>query len=71
MELGPDGKIYWAGRKDGYIEVDGKNSHEEDYANNLEHFLYDPDKLKKVTPSAYDWIKKRFGDSFKLKEEKK
>lgn len=70
-ELEPDGKIYWNGRKDGYVEEDGRFSREEDYANNVEYFLYNPDKLKKVTPSAYDWIKKHFGESFKLKGGKK
>ena len=40
-------------------------------ADNLEHFLYGPDKLKKVTPEAYVWIKKRFGENFILKERKK
>ncbi len=71
MELEPNGKIFWVGRKDDYVEDDGKNSYEEDYANNLEHFLYNPDKLKKVTPSAYDWFKKRFGDKLKFKAGKK
>ena len=71
MELAPNGEIYWEGRKSGYIEEDGKLSHEEDYANNVEHFLYDPDNLKKVTLNAYDWIKKHFGGDFKLKGSKK
>ena len=71
IELEPDGKIYWARRKESYIEDDGGSSHEEDYANNLEHFLYNPDKLKKVTPEAYAWIRKHFGESFKLKKGKK
>lgn len=70
-ELETDGKLYWAGRKDGYIADDGKTSPEEDYANNLEQYLYDPDKLKKVTPSAYEWIKKKYGDKLKLKDKKK
>ncbi len=65
----PDRQFYWVGRKDGYIADDGKTSHEEDFANNLEHFLYDPDKLKKVTPSAHEWIKKKYGD--KLKDKKR
>lgn len=71
LELESNGKVYWTGRKEGYIEEDGRNSHEEDYANNVEHFLYDPDKLKKVTPKAYDWIKKRFGETFRLKKGQK
>lgn len=66
----PDRQFYWAGRKDGYIADDGRISHEEDFANNLEHFLFDSDKLKKVTPNAYEWIKKKYGDKLKLKDSK-
>jgi hypothetical protein len=71
LELKPDQKFYWEGRKDGYIEEDGDFSPEEDFANNLQHFLYSPDKLKKTTSEAYLWFHKRFGESFKLKEIKK
>lgn len=71
MELENDRKAYWVGRESGYVEEDGKSSREEDFANNIEHFLYDSDKLKKITPSAYDWIKKHYGEQFKLKEIKK
>lgn len=70
LEIEPNGKFYWVGRKNGYIADDGKTSHEEDYANNLEYFLYDPDKLKKATPSAYEWIKKKYGNRLKLKGKK-
>lgn len=65
-----DNKIYLEGRKSGYIAEDGRTSVEEDYANNLEHFLYSPDKLKKVTPEAYNWFNKAYKD-LKLKERKK
>lgn len=71
MKLEPNGIIDWEGRKDGYIEEDGKISYQEDYANNLEHYLYDPDKLKEITPSAYNWIRKHFGGDFRLKGQKK
>lgn len=65
-----DNKLYLEGRKSGYIAEDGRTSVEEDYANNLEHFLYSPDKLKKVTPEAYNWFNKTYKD-LKLKERKK
>lgn len=71
LEIEPDGNFYWVGRKDGYIADDGKASHEEDFANNLEHFLYEPDKLKKVTPSAYEWINKKYRNKLKLKDKKR
>ncbi len=70
FELGIDRKYYRIGRKSGYVEEDGNTSPEEDYANNLEYFIYNPDKLRQVTPNAYEWIKKRFGPKLKLKERK-
>ncbi len=71
LEMEADRNIYWVGRKDGYVEADGNYTHEEDYANNLEYFLFDPDKLKKVTPAAYAWFVKQFCEGFRLKESKK
>lgn len=71
LKIESDRNVYWVGRKDGYVEEDGKISYEEDYSNNLEHYLYDPDKLKRVTPSAYEWIKKHFGDGFQIKRQKR
>jgi hypothetical protein len=59
--------FYWTGRKDGYVEEDGAREPDEDFANNLDHFLFDPERLQKVTPKAYDWIKKQFSDKFKIK----
>ncbi|WP_413943460.1 hypothetical protein [Bdellovibrio sp. HCB-162] len=62
LELEKDNKYYWQGRKNGYVEEDGKMSPNEDYSNNFEHFINNPDKLKKTTPSAYEWYQKRYGD---------
>lgn len=64
-------KFFWIPRKEGYVAEDGKNASDEDYANNIEYYLYEPDKLKKVTPKAYDWIKTKFGSSFSQKKGKK
>ena len=71
LELDPEGTIFWAGRKVGYVEDDGKNSHEEDFANNVEYYLFRPEKLKKITPTTFDWIRKHFGENFKLQRAKK
>ena len=65
-----DQKIYWVPRKVGYVAEDGKNSTTEDYANNIEYYLFDSDKLKTETPKAYDWIRKHFGSDFGLKGKK-
>ncbi len=54
------------GRKSGYVEEDGVISPGEDFANNVEYYLSEPDKLKKVTPGAFEWIQQRFGRDFKL-----
>ncbi len=60
----------YVSRKDGYVQDDGRGSPEEDYANNIEFYLIEPDQLKKITPNAYEWIKRRFGDKFKLSNRK-
>ncbi len=70
LKLTDDRNIYWFGRSDGYVQDDGKNSFEEDYANNLEYYLFESDKLKKLTPGVYDWIRNHFGESFQLKRKK-
>ena len=56
----------WIQRKDGYVEEDGKISPDEDFANNVEYFLLESEKLKMITPHAYTWISKHFGANFKL-----
>ena len=53
-------KIYILPREKGYIEPDGANSAEEDYANNLEYFIHNSDKLKKISPKIYDWFVKKY-----------
>lgn len=52
-------------RKDGFVQDDGRVSPEEDFANNIEFFLNDPNTLKNTTLNAYQWIKSRYGDKFK------
>jgi hypothetical protein len=53
-------------RKGAFVDEDGKDSVEEDFANNLESFLFDPNSLKKITPSAYAWIERNFPKNFHL-----
>jgi len=54
-------KNKWISRKDGFVTDDGRISPEEDFANNLEFYLFHPEKLKTVTPNAHSWIKENFG----------
>ncbi len=58
-------------RKSGYVQEDGKLSIEEDFANNLEFLTFDESMLKKETPAAHDWLKKRYGDKMKLRQNEK
>jgi len=62
----PDGREVDVPRLFGYVEEDGKLFPSEDFANNVEYFLFDPGKLKEETPKAYNWIQKHFGDKFKV-----
>lgn len=53
-----------------FIESDSRVSIEEDFANHIEHYLFKNDSLKKNSPEAHKWIKKTFGENFKLQEMK-
>lgn len=56
-------------QRDGsFIVAAAKDSPEEDFANNIEAFLLDPNLLKNKVPTAYDWISKKYSKNFKLKE---
>jgi hypothetical protein len=50
--------------RDGFVEEDGKNSVDEDFANNIQYFLFNQSALKSKTPKVFDWISKRYGDKF-------
>ena len=49
-----------------FTEPDGMNSPEEDFANNVEYLLFDPQKLKTLTPSLLGWLRSFLGDKFVL-----
>ena len=59
--------IWIARDKGSFVEEDGFTSPTEDFANNLEYFLFDRNILTKTTPSADAWIVKHFGAGFKLR----
>lgn len=56
-----DGKSYLPGRLD-YVEEDGRSSVTEDFANNIEFFIFERKKLKETAPKVDAWIQKMFGD---------
>jgi hypothetical protein len=49
-----------------FVEEDGPESLPEDFSNNIEYYLFEPETLRRKAPKIHDWIKKKFGDSFKL-----
>jgi len=49
-----------------FVEKDGELSPDEDFANNIEYFLFEPETLKKKSNAVYLWIQKSFGSDFKL-----
>ncbi len=61
------GIIVYTGRKDGYVEKDGDFSPTEDFANNIEYYLFLPAILKSKTPTAFEWIKANLGDKILMR----
>ena len=56
----------WKNINNKFVEPDGSFSPSEDFANNMEYFLFDPVKLKMISPNAYGWIKQHYGDKLKI-----
>ncbi len=50
-----------------FVQPDGVDSPAEDFSNNIEYYLFNPKKLEAVSPSAYRWIEKHYGDKLKLR----
>jgi hypothetical protein len=57
----------WMERGKNYIYSDGWTSPEEDFANNIEAFLTEPQRLEALCPGIHFWIHEFFGDNFKLR----
>ncbi len=55
----------WA-RPGVFIEPDGKSQPEEDLANNIEYYLFEPNKLQKISPAIFNWIKNKLGRELKI-----
>ena len=51
---------------DQYVEQDGMESLTEDFSNDIDYFLFEPTVLRKKSPKVYDWIGKKFGDTFTI-----
>ncbi len=53
-----------------FVSSDGENGPDEDYANNIQYYLFHNKELQQKTPTAYEWIKNHFGDKFKIRGRK-
>ncbi len=56
----------WIATKSKFVEPDGIVAPQEDFANNIEYFLFNPTKLRLNSPDAYEWIQHHLGDKLKL-----
>ncbi len=54
--------------KETFLSDHGRDSVGEDFAINVEYYLFDPERLKKVTPRVYEWLKARYGDWLHLRD---
>ncbi|MCM2322221.1 MAG: hypothetical protein NDJ90_03060 [Oligoflexia bacterium] len=63
----PGGYVFVPNRDpEAFVAEDGPETMTEDFSNNVEYFLFEPQVLHRKTPKVYDWIKAKFGDNFKL-----
>jgi hypothetical protein len=60
----------WRNDRSKFVEPDGRDSPSEDFANNIQYFLFHPMKLRLFTPGAYEWISHHFGDKFNIRGRK-
>lgn len=64
IRLEPSGKLVPGRAAATFAESDGTISMTEDFANNVEYLLFDPQKLKALTPSLFAWLRTTLGDKF-------
>ncbi len=57
-------------RKDGFVEEDSRIGPEEDFANNVEYYLFDKAILEKKSNMIYNWIEINLSDDLFEKEKK-
>lgn len=51
-----------------FVEPDGKISADEDFANNIEFYVFESAKLKKASPNIYSWIDKNLSSLLKMEK---
>jgi hypothetical protein len=70
IRLDNSDKPFRVGRSQ-FVAPDGDQSPDEDFANNLEFYVYEPLKLKLKNPEIYVWFEIGYGDKIKKKQELK
>jgi hypothetical protein len=61
----PEGRPY---RDGNFVDPDGKFSADEDFANNIEFYLFEPKALKDKSPKIFEWIKTQLGKSLLMEK---
>lgn len=51
-----------------FLRSNGRQSPEEDFADNFEAYVLDPASFEQTVPKASSWMKKNFKDQFRLRE---
>ncbi len=65
-KIGPEGT---ESRPGNFVSPRSKDGPDEDFAENVYFFLFEPAKLKSTVPPAYEWISGKFSKNFKLKKD--
>jgi hypothetical protein len=65
-----NGPKKWRSTRSKFVDADGSDSPEEDFANNVEYFFFNKTKLQFLAPEPYSWIEQRFNDKV-IKEKRK
>jgi hypothetical protein len=55
-------------RAGNFVDPDGRISAEEDFANNVEYYIFDSKKLSQISPQISTWIDKRLKSKLKMEK---
>ncbi len=68
---GDDDPTWTTRRKTEFAREDGRIGPEEDFAVNIDTYLFNPSLLQKRLPNGYTWIKEHFSDKFIIRKGRK
>lgn len=52
-----------------FVNKDAMSSPEEDFAHNVDTYLFEPNRLKSLSPKIFKWVENHFSKKFSLKTE--